>query len=124
MTQKMHGEICERIYKLIGSPNELNARIANMELSDKIKARNQYDKMKDKLFKIAEQGGEKALAVTMIREGNISLGITAQGKQFMWVGNTGYTARSWHCGTLTIEEQGTIFTSGSVAKALEYILNN
>lgn len=124
MTQEMYKAIHERIYKLIGSPDELNARIENMELSDRIKARNQYSKMKDKLLKIAEQGGEKALTVTMIREGNISTGITAQGNRFTWVGNTGYTTRSWHCGTLTIDGQGTIFTSGSVAKALEYILNN
>lgn len=116
--------INERIDAMIGSYIDFNQSIKEMDLSNKITARDKYNKLREKLFKIAEKNGEKALTLTMIQNGNTASGITANGKKFVWTINYGYSIRSRYCGSLYIEGIGTVFTSGTVAKAFEYILNN
>ena len=124
MTYEERIAINQRIDKLIGSYEDIRKETESMSLCDKITARDSYQKMREKLFKIAEKNGEKALVLTVIQEGRTSTGVTANGKKFVWYGNDGYTMRSRYCGTLYIEEVGTVFTSGTIAKAFEYILNN
>jgi hypothetical protein len=124
MTYEERIAINERIDKLIGSQEDLNKQVENMELVDKINTRDKYRKMREKLFKIAEKNGEKALILTVIQEGRTSHGVTANGKHFEWYGNHGCELRSRYCGRLYIEGVGTVFTSGTIAKAFEYILNN
>lgn len=124
MTMDERIAINSRIDAMIGSRDELNKSIETMSLSDKITARDKYNKLREKLFKIAEQKGEKALTLTLIQEGNTASGVTAAGKKFVWAINDGYSIRSRYCGSLYIDGIGTVFTSGTVAKAFEYILNN
>jgi hypothetical protein len=124
MTYDERLAINERIDAMIGSYVDFRDSIKDMNLSDSITAQDKYNKLRDKLFKIAEKHGEKALVLTMIQDGNTSSGVTPNGKKFFWYANNGYSIRSRHCGTLYIEGVGTIFTSGTVAKAFEYILEN
>lgn len=116
--------INRRIDKIIGSRDEQRSRIKNMSLEDKISDNNEYSKMREKLLKIGEKYGEEALALTMIKCGNICHGITANGRRFVWIGNNGLEKRSLYCGLLDIEGIGTIFTSGTIAKAIEYVIKN
>lgn len=116
--------INRRIDKIIGSRDEQRSRIKNMSLEDKISDNNEYSKMREKLLKIGEKYGEEALALTMIKCGNICHGVTAKGKRFVWIGNNGLEKRSLYCGLLDIEGIGTIFTSGTIAKAIEYVIKN
>ena len=116
--------INRRIDKIIGNRYEQRSRIENMSLEDKISDNNEYLKMREKLLKIGEKYGEEALALTMIKCGNICHGVTANGKRFVWIGNNGLEKRSLYCGLLDIEGIGTIFTSGTIAKAIEYIIKN
>ena len=109
---------------MIGSREEQRIRVQNMSLTDRITSNDQYQKMRDKLFKIAEKFGEKELTQTIISAGRTNTGVTASGKKFVWEGNNGYTSRSRYCGSLYIEGAGTVFTSGTIAKVYEYILNN
>lgn len=53
-----------------------------------------------------------------------SSGVTKNGKRFEWYGNNGFCERSRYCGSLWIEGIGTVFTSGTIAKAVEYVINN
>ena len=116
--------INRRIDKIIGSRDEQRSRIKNMSLEDKISDNNEYSKMREKLLKIGEKYGEEALALTMIKCGNICHGVTANGRRFVWIGNNGLEKRSLYCGLLDIEGIGTIFTSGTIAKAIEYVIKN
>lgn len=116
--------INRRIDKIIGSRDEQRSRIKNMSLKDKISDNNEYSKMREKLLKIGEKYGEEALALTMIKCGNICHGVTANGRRFVWIGNNGLEKRSLYCGLLDIEGIGTIFTSGTIAKAIEYVIKN
>ena len=124
MTTDERIAINARIDLMVGSKKDLENSIKDMDLSDKITARDKYNKLREKLFKIAEKNGEKALTLTLIQDGNTASGVTAQGKKFIWSANFGYSIRSRYCGSLYIEGIGTVFTSGTVAKAFEYILNN
>lgn len=124
MTTDERLAINRRIDKIIGNRYEQRSRIENMSLDDKISDNNEYLKMREKLFKIGEKYGEEALALTMIKCGNICHGVTANGKRFVWIGNNGLEKRSLYCGLLDIEGIGTIFTSGTIAKAIEYVIKN
>lgn len=124
MTTDERLAINRRIDKIIGNRYEQRSRIENMSLDDKISDNNEYLKMREKLFKIGEKYGEEALALTMIKCGNICHGLTANGKRFVWIGNNGLEKRSLYCGLLDIEGIGTIFTSGTIAKAIEYVIKN
>lgn len=124
MTIDERKAINDRIDAMIGSQDDLRKSIESMSLSDKINARDKYNKLREKLLKIAEMSGEKALTLTLIQDGNTATGVTANGKKFVWTANNGYAYRSRYCGSLYIADIGTVFTSGTVAKAFEYILNN
>ena len=124
MTADERLAINRRIDKIIGNRYEQRSRIENMSLDDKISDNDEYLKMREKLFKIGEKYGEEALALTMIKCGNICHGVTANGKRFVWIGNNGLEKRSLYCGLLDIEGIGTIFTSGTIAKAIEYVIKN
>ena len=124
MTTNERLAINQRIDKIIGSYDEQRSRVKDMSLKDRISNNNEYSKMREKLFKIGEKYGEEALALTMIECGNICHGVTANGKRFVWIGNNGLEKRSLYCGLLDIEGIGTIFTSGTIAKAIEYVIKN
>lgn len=96
----------------------------NMDTSERIKARFAYDKLKEKLQKVFLMYGDKALAMNFADYGGWKKGVTPGGKKWTLEMNSGWTSRSRHCGSLYIEGQGNIFTSGTLAKAFEYILNN
>lgn len=96
----------------------------DMDLSTRIETRTRYNRLFEKLGKIYAEHGEKALAMNFTDHGGYKEGITPAGKKWILYMNNGWTTRSRHCGTLTIEGEGTIFTSGTLAKAFEYILNH
>ena len=80
--------------------------------------------MREKLMKIAEKEGIENLNLVIITCGRSGNGVTKSGKKFVWEGNNGVTERSRYCGSLYIEGVGTVFTSGTIAKVAEYIINN
>jgi len=116
-------EINDTIDLLIGTSAQLEERISNNEISNKIQARMQYRRLREKLEKIAEKSGIEALKMTLIQEGSRLRGYTPKGKAIEWTGNNGLEERSRYCGTLRIDGK-TIFTSGTIAKSFEYIINN
>jgi len=124
MTFEERAEINARIDKMIGSREQQRLRVASMSLEDKINSNQRYNKMRDQLFKIAEKKGVEALSSVVIECGRTKEGVTASGKYFVWAGNNGFAERSRYCGSLYIEGMGTVFTSGTIAKAVEYIINN
>ena len=124
MTFEERVEINERIDKMIGSREQQRARVASMSLENRINSNRNYNNMREKLLKIAEKEGLKALSLTIISCGRTNEGVTVSGKRFIWEGNNGFTERSRYCGSLYIEGIGTVFTSGTIAKAVEYIINN
>jgi hypothetical protein len=124
MTREERIEIESRIDKMIGSWEQQRAITESMRLEDRINSNNHYEKMRAKLFKIAEKEGLEALSLTLVQSGRTNEGVTASGKKFIWTGNNGMTERSRYCGDLYIEGIGTVFTSGTISKAVEYILKH
>lgn len=124
MTFEERVEINERIDKMIGSREQQRTRVQSMSLEDRINSNNHYNKMREKLFKIAEKEGAAALSTVIIQSGKWIEGVTASGKKYIWDGNNGLTERSRYCGSLYIQGVGTVFTSGTLAKAVEYIINS
>lgn len=115
-------EVTRRIQVIIGKKEEWVKE--DMDRSQRINARFEYDKLFEKMAKIWMKYGDKALATQFKQEGRWAEGITASGKFWRLIPNSfGYTSRSRHCGTLVIDGE-TIFTSGTIAKAFEYILNS
>lgn len=115
--------VTEMIQKVIGKQEDVIKE--GMSTSDRIKARESYRKLFDKLTKVWMKGGDKALSLVYTWEGSYGHGITPNGKKWVFSMNSfGWTQRSHHCGSLTIEGQGTIFTSGTLARAFERILEN
>ncbi len=123
LTKEERIQVREMIQKMIGTKEDaVNER---MGLSDRIKARANYDKMFDKLAKIWIKYGDKALAATYIDHGAIKNGVTPNGKAWRFEMNCyGWTDRCHHCGSLYIEGIGCVFTSGTIAKAMERIFEN
>lgn len=116
-------QINERIDLMIGSYSDNEKLVESLSLSERISARDKYRKHRERLVKIAEKCGEKSLQLTLVGSGALKHGVTPGGKKIVWYGNNGMTERSRYCGTLVINGE-TIFTSGTVARAFEYILNN
>lgn len=115
--------VTEMIQKIIGKKED--AITEKMSCSDRIKARDSYNKLFDKLTKVWMKGGDKALALTYTWDGLYCKGVTPEGKSWLFVMNSfGWTQRCHHCGSLYIEGQGTIFTSGTIARAFERILES
>ena len=112
----------QMIANIIGKKNDWVK--PDMNLEKRIAARAEYDRLFDKLAKIYAKYGDKALAMQYTDKGGHKEGTTPNGKRWQLVMNWGMTARSRHCGTLYIEGEGIIFTSGTIAKAFEYILTH
>ena len=115
-------EASRRIQKIIGTKESWITD--NMDLSKRIEMRTRYDRLFEKLGKIYAEHGEKALALSFTEDGDTLRGVTPNGKAWFLERNNGWTLRSHHCGTLWIEGEGMIFTSGTLARAFEYILNH
>jgi hypothetical protein len=124
MTLEERKEINRRIDVMIGSREQEISRTANWRLEARVNNLTRYDKMRAKLFKLAEKEGIAALSTIIIKSGKWIEGVTASGKKYIWDGNNGYTERSRYCGSLWIEGVGTVFTSGAIDKAVEYLLKN
>ena len=122
MTLEEQNKGRQMIENIIGSQGDWIK--PDMDCSKRIKARASYDKLFDKLAKVYAEHGDKALAMEYTSNGAFKEGTTPNGKKWVLVMNSGWTERSRHCGTLTIEGEGTIFTSGTIAKAFEYILTH
>jgi len=76
-----------------------------------------------KLFKIAEKYGHEKLSFQAVDQYGRVRFVTLTGKLAIWERNNGWTTRSRYCGDLRIDGK-TIFTSGTIAKVMEYVLNN
>lgn len=124
MTFEERKEALTRIYAMIGTPEQNRKITSDMELQDRIKYNTNYNKTVDNLLKIAEKNGVKALCSIVILAGRYCTGLTANGKKYIWEGNNGYSARSRYCGSLYIEGEGTVFTSGRIEKVVEYLINS
>ena len=124
MTQEERKEVLERIYAMIGTPDQQKEMVKNFNLQERINSNGNYSKTKERLLKIAEKEGVKALCSVVIMAGRYCTGLTANNKKYIWEGNMGYTERSRYCGSLYIEGIGTVFTSGRIEKAVEYLLKN
>lgn len=124
MTMQERVEVNRRIDVMIGSWEEQKKITETMSLPERVNSNNRYSKMRDKLLKIAEKEGPEALASIVIVGGKWVEGCTASGKRYIWDGNNGYTERSRYCGSLWIEGVGTVFTSGTLTKAVEYLIKN
>lgn len=113
----------EMIHKLIGTKDEAVANVT--DLSKRIQIRSAYDRLFAKLANIYEKHGDKVLALNFIDDGAHKHGITPNGKNWeFYMNNFGWTDRVHHCGTLYIEGIGCVFTSGTLARAFERILEN
>lgn len=124
MTFEERVEVNKLIDKMIGSREQQREITSNMTLENRIRSNSEYQKMREKLMKIAEKEGVDKLNLVIITCGRVGNGVTKSGKKFVWEGNNGFTMRSRYCGSLYIEGIGTVFTSGTIAKATEYIINN
>ena len=124
MTQKERKEALERIYSMIGNPEQQREMVVNFSLQERIRSNANYRETKERLLKIAEKEGVKALCSVVIMTGKHCTGLTANNKKYIWEGNSGYTERSRYCGSLYIEGMGTVFTSGRIEKAVEYLIKN
>lgn len=124
MTQEERREALERIYAMIGTHEYQRKVVSSLDLQDRIRSNANYQKTKENLLKIAEKEGVKALGTVVIVGGRYCTGLTANKKKYIWDGNSGYTERSRYCGSLYIEGMGTVFTSGRIEKAVEYLLKN
>lgn len=123
MTPEERKEINRRIDMMIGSLEQEKKRTEDWRPEARANNLTRYNKTRAKLFKLAEKEGIVALS-TVIQFGRWCEGATASGKKYIWDGNHGYTERSRYCGSLWIEGVGTVFTSGTIDKAVEYLLKN
>lgn len=124
MTFEERVKVDKIIDKMVGSREQQREITSNMTLENRIRSNNEYQKMREKLMKIAEKEGIENLNLVIITCGRSGNGVTKSGKKFVWEGNNGVTERSRYCGSLYIEGIGTVFTSGTIAKVAEYIINN
>lgn len=93
------------------------------DTATRIKRRESYRKTREKLVKVYQEHGDKALHCTLVGSGRYFTGITPSGKQVEFEINQGYAERSRDCGCLKIEGN-TVFTSGRLEKCFTYILEN
>lgn len=121
-TREQREEVRARVVAIIG--DKARATALATDLTDKIQRAADWDKAYEKLAKVFFEHGEKALALHYQQTGRDFHGVTASGKKWVLYGNDGLTRRSRYCGTLYIEDVGTVFTSGRLEKVFDYILNN
>jgi hypothetical protein len=114
--------LADRIIKIIGTQEQ--AKETAQDLTERVQKATAWRKEYERLSKVFLEHDEKALAMNFVQKGRSFEGVTAGGKKWFLDANHGWTQRSRYCGTLYIEGIGTIFTSGRLDKAFEYILNN
>ena len=112
----------ERIEKIIGTKEQ--AKLLASSLSERINNATQWQKQYEALAKVFLEHGEKTLSMHYIQRGSRCDGVTVSGKKWIYEGNNGFTSRSRYCGSLYIEGEGTIFTSGRIDKVFDYVLSN
>ena len=89
------------------------------------KAKEDYEKWVKEFIEECAQDGIVIIDELGLRPSATSVhGITPNGKRFSWYINNGYTERSWHCYTLSIEGKGTVFTSGQWWLCYNTVKNN
>lgn len=111
----------EMIQKIIGTKADCVRGIESN--SERIKARFKYDKLFEQLGKIYANSGAKALSMNFIDYGAMIEGVTPGGKKWVFYKNSwGWTERTHHCGTLYIEGEGCVFTSGTLARVFERLI--
>lgn len=115
-------EVTARIEKIIGTKKQ--AMEAAESLTERIENASRWEKEYEKLAKIFLENGAEALAIVFMQKGNSFEGVTVSGKKWFLERNNGWTQRSRYCGTLYIQDVGTVFTSGRLDKVFEYILTN
>jgi len=115
-------EVTARIEKIIGTKKQ--AMEAAESLTERIENASRWEKEYEKLAKIFLENGAEALAMVFMQKGNSFEGVTVNGKKWFLERNNGWTQRSRYCGTLYIQDVGTVFTSGRLDKVFEYILTN
>lgn len=88
-----------------------------------LNAVDSYRKMQDKIWKMVELYGDKARCMILIGTDSVKRGSTAAGEPVTWIINHGWTARSRFCGQLQVSGK-TVFTSGTPAAAIEYMMTH
>lgn len=121
-TPEERAEVRRRVEMIIGTQDQAAATASN--LTERIQKRSAWNKQYEKLAKLFLENGEKALSMVFTQNGRTFRGVTVSGKRWMLDGNNGWTNRSRYCGTLYIEGEGTIFTSGRLDRAFDYILTH
>lgn len=114
--------LSEKIKKIIGTKDSWITE--SMDLSTKITQRSKYDKTFEKLAKVFLKYGDKGLSMNFTDNGSYKEGVTVSGKKWILYMNNGFTNRSWTCGSLFIEGEGNIFTSGTIERSFEYIFTH
>jgi len=115
--------VTRMIQKIIGTKEEAVKGVSGT--GARIQAYSNYDKLFEKLAKVWVNHGDEALAMNYEWYGSYGKGVTPKGKAWTFDMNTyGWTERCHHCGSLYIEGEGCIFTSGTLARAFERILEN
>lgn len=115
-------EVMNRVIKIIGTVEQNTCNIN--DLTARINARTKWQKEYERLAKVFLEHGAEALSMIFYQRGRDYEGVTANGKKWTLDMNHGWTERSRYCGTLWIEGEGTVFTSGRLDKVFDYILNN
>lgn len=123
--EEKRNQLEKRIEQILGSDEEYRKNLIECnydkyQISDMMEKRW---KIRKELEEMANKYGLDRLDGVMLMTGRTSKGTTKKGNKFYWVGNNGYASRSWYCGTLYINNE-LIFTSGTVQKAIEYLLEN
>ena len=120
-TPEQRQEVADRVRKIIGTREQAVANVK--DLTERIKRSNSYQKEFELLSKVFFEHGEKALAMNYMQYGRNFEGVTASGKKWILERNHGWAERSRNCGSLWIQGEGTVFTSGRIDKVFDYILN-
>lgn len=87
-------------------------------------ARAEDLKAKEELRKLEFEQERKEWAKDGIKLEDRYSGLTPSGKRFSIYGNSGWTDRSRHCFTLSIEGKGCVFTSGEFWRAYGVVKNS
>ena len=121
-TPEQRKEVLERVIRIIGTAEQNTCCIK--DLTARVQARAIWQKEYEKLAKVFLEHGAEALSMNFYQRGRDYEGVTVKGKKWTLDMNHGWTERSRYCGTLWIEDEGTVFTSGRLDKVFDYILNN
>lgn len=121
-TPEERADMRKRVEAIIGTKEQ--AKACASDITGRIRKGEAWQRQFEKLSKVFFERGAEALAMHFTQRGGTFEGVTAGGKKWILEGNNGWTERSRYCGTLFIEGEGTIFTSGRFDKVFDYILTN